>query len=176
MSRELTVSSLLSISTDKWQQRWRQQHPETRLVFRRDSDVPDARAAVLNDLIADAVDAALVRLYPDEVTADLTNIPLHSITLYEEAWALLLSKDHPLATEEQIDGTLLDDLELTAALLPGPVARDALQKDFVSVPVVNLEPPTIVCVWRVDRDGEDIQDFVGVLRGRTGNSSRTQAR
>lgn len=176
MKRELTVSALLSISTDKWQQRWREQHPETRLTFRRDSDQPDARAQVLDDLCADQLDAALVRLFPGEKGTDLANVPLHSITLYEEGAALLLSKEHPLATEPEIDGTLLDDLELTAALLPAPVARDALQKDLVSVPVTNIEPSTIVCVWRVDRDGEDVQDFVGILRGRTGRSSRTQTR
>lgn len=172
----LTVSSLLSISTDKWQQRWREQHPETRLVFRRDSDLPDDRASVISDLVAGELDAALVRFAPGEQPSSLTTKSLHCITLYDEGMAVLLDKEHPLADETEIAGELIDDLELRAALLPAPVARDALQKTLVSVPVSGLEPYRIACVWLVDRDGEDIQDFVGLLRGRTGHSSRTQAR
>jgi hypothetical protein len=89
--------------------------------------------------------------------------------------AVLLSDEHPLADEPSIDGALLDDLELSAALLPGPVARDARQKNLVIVPVTGLEPSRIVCVWQPSRDADDVQDFIGVLRGRTGHSSRAQA-
>lgn len=174
--RVLNVSSLLSISTDKWEDRWRAQHPETRLVFRRDSDVPSDRAAVIADLVTGELDAALVRLNPGEKAASLTAKPLHSITLYGEGMAVLLDKEHPLADETEIAGDLIDDLELRAALLPAPVARDALQKTLVTVPVTGLEPHTIACVWLVDRNADDIQDFVGVLRGRSAQSSRTQAR
>lgn len=174
--RTLTVSSLLSISTDKWEERWRAQHPETRLVFRRDSDLADDRPGVLADLVAGELDAALVRLAPGETPASLIAEPIHGITLYEEGMSVLLDKEHPLADEPSIDGSLIDDLELRPALLPAPIARDALQKTLVTVAVTGLEPYTIACVWLVERDDDDIQDFVGVLRGRTGHSSRTQAR
>jgi DNA-binding transcriptional LysR family regulator len=174
--RTLTVSSLLSISTDKWEERWRAQHPETRLVFRRDTDLAEERTEVLADLVSGVLDAALVRLSPGEKPATLMAQPLHGITLYDEGMAVLLDKAHPLADETAIAGELIDDLELRPALLPAPIARDALQKTLVAIPVSGLEPFSIACVWLVDRDDDDIQDFVGVLRGRTGHSSRTQAR
>lgn len=173
--RTLTVSSLLSISTDKWQQRWREQHPETRLLFRREEDAPETRAQVIADLVQGEIDAALVRVMPGERATELSESPLHAITLYEEGMAVLLTKDHPLIEEPEIAGELIDDFELGSALLPAPVARDALQKSLVIIPVTGLEPPSIACIWSVDRDADDIQDFVGLLRGRTGRSSRTQA-
>lgn len=173
---QLTVSSLFSISTDKWEQRWREQHPETRLVFQRDPDDPADRARVLGELAEGALDAALIRVQPGERATGLAEHPLHAITLYEEGFSVLLTKEHPLATEPEIAGDLLDDFDLRSALLPTPVARDSLQKTLVSIPVTGLEPCTIACVWLVDRDADDIQDFVGILRGRTGHSSRTQSR
>jgi DNA-binding transcriptional LysR family regulator len=171
----LRLSSLLSISTDKWEQRWRQQHRHIGLSVRRDRDEPSERAAVITDLLSGDLDLALIRVYGDETSADVSDSPLHAITVYEEAMAVLLSDEHPLADEPSIDGALLDDLELSAALLPGPVARDARQKNLVIVPVTGLEPSRIVCVWQPSRDADDVQDFIGVLRGRTGHSSRAQA-
>ncbi len=171
----LRVSSLLSISTDKWEQRWREQHRHIRLSIRRDADEPAQRATVLADLESGELDAALIRLFGHETVQEVSEAKLHAVTVYEESMAVLLSAEHPLADEPSIDGALLDDLELTAALLPGPVARDALQKSLVIVPVTGLDPSRIVCVWQPSRDAEDIQDFVGLLRGRSGHSSRAQA-
>lgn len=57
-------------------------------------------------------------------------------------------------------------------LLPGPVARLYARKDVVSRPVPELEPTTVALVWRVERDDETTQEFVGVVRGRTVSSSR----
>jgi len=174
-TESLRISALLSISTDKWEQRWRQQHRHISLNIRRDSDDRDQRSVVIADLESDALDIGLIRIYGDESLDTISQTPLHAVTLYEESMALLLSAEHPLAEEPSIDGSLLEALELTATLLPGPVARDALQKDLVTVPVTGLKPSRIVCVWKPSRDSEAIQDFVGILRGRTGHSSRSNA-
>jgi hypothetical protein len=40
------------------------------------------------------------------------------------------------------------------------------------VPVTDAAPTRIALVWRVERDDADIQEFVGVVRGRTTRSSR----
>lgn len=166
------VSALQSISTDKWEQRWRRAHRGIRLEMRRDSDLRDERAQVITDLSEHQLDAALVRLFPGEAVSDLSDAPLHSVVLYEEGAAVLLSSEHPLADEPEIDGSLLDEPELRAALLPAPVARDARQKSLVVVPVTGLEPTRVVCVWLRERDAQDVQDFVGILRGRGDRSSR----
>lgn len=171
----LRVSALQSISTDKWEQRWRRTHPASHLTVQRDSDLRDDRAAVLALLCAGQIDLALVRLYPGETPKDLTDQPLHSVALYEEGAAVLLSEEHPLADEPEIDASLIEEPELRAALLPAPVARDARQKSLVVVPVTGLEPTRVVCVWLVERDADDVQDFVGILRGRGERSSRNES-
>lgn len=171
----LNVACLKSISTDKWEHRWREQHPTISLDIVRIEDWPEARGEALTALQAGALDAALIRLYPGESAHELATNPLHCVTVFDEGQAVLLSKEHPFANEPVIDGSLLDDFDLRAALLPAPMARDARQKDLVSVAVTGLEPTTVSCVWLVSRDDADIQDFVGIIRGRTGRTSRTQA-
>lgn len=171
----LRVSALQSISTDKWEQRWSRTHPSNRLWVQRDSDLREAREAVIAALCAGQIDAALVRLYPGETPQNLADTPLHSVALYEEGAALLLSEEHPLADEPEIDASLIEEPELRAALLPAPVARDTRQKSLVVVPVTGLEPTRVLCVWLVERDADDVQDFVGILRGRGERSSRNEA-
>ncbi|WP_148613189.1 LysR family substrate-binding domain-containing protein [Nocardioides rubriscoriae] len=58
------------------------------------------------------------------------------------------------------------------AILPMSVARLHARKDVVSRPVTDLEPTTVALVWRIDRDSERTQAFVGVVKGRSANSSR----
>lgn len=168
----LRVASLRTISTDKWEKRWRQQQPHIALTVERVEDWPDARKPVLESLRAGALDAALIRLSPGESPETLMSAPLHCVTVYDENQAVLLSKEHPLATETEIDASFLDEFELRPALLPAPVARDARQQDLVAIPVTGLEPTSVALVWLVERDADDIQQFVGIVRGRTNRSSR----
>jgi DNA-binding transcriptional LysR family regulator len=57
-------------------------------------------------------------------------------------------------------------------ILPMSVARLHQRKDVVHRVVTDLPPTTIALVWRRDRDGEVTQAFVGVVKGRSANSSR----
>ena len=52
------------------------------------------------------------------------------------------------------------------------VARLHQRKDVVTRVVSDLEPTTIALVWRIERDDEVTQTFVGVTKGRTARSSR----
>lgn len=58
------------------------------------------------------------------------------------------------------------------AIVPMSVARLFTRKDVAARPVTDLPPTTVGLAWLVDRDDEDTQEFVGVVRGRTANSSR----
>ena len=58
------------------------------------------------------------------------------------------------------------------AIVPMSVARLYGRKDVASRPVTDLEPTTIALAWLVARDDEATQAFVGVVKGRTANSSR----
>jgi hypothetical protein len=52
------------------------------------------------------------------------------------------------------------------------VARLHHRKDVVQREVSDLPPTTIALVWRRDRDADDVQAFVGVVKGRTANTTR----
>jgi DNA-binding transcriptional LysR family regulator len=70
-----------------------------------------------------------------------------------------------------------DAIETVAAgtgvvILPMSIARLHQRKDVVQRPVTDLDPTQIGLIWLLDRDGEDTQAFVGVVRGRSVNSSR----
>jgi DNA-binding transcriptional LysR family regulator len=57
-------------------------------------------------------------------------------------------------------------------IVPMSVARLHHRKDTVSRPVTDLVPTTIALAWRIDRDDDTTQAFVGVVRGRRATSSR----
>jgi len=70
-----------------------------------------------------------------------------------------------------------DAIETVAAgtgivLVPLSVARLHQRKDVVHRVVTDLAPSTIALVWLRDRDDETTQAFVGVVKGRTANTSR----
>lgn len=59
------------------------------------------------------------------------------------------------------------------ALVPMSVARLHHRKDVVHRPVVDLEPTKIGLAWLVESDSDErVQAFIGIVRGRTSNSSR----
>ena len=57
-------------------------------------------------------------------------------------------------------------------LVPMSVARLHHRKDVVAPGGHRPRPTTVALVWLRERDDERTQAFVGVVRGRTGNSSR----
>ena len=57
-------------------------------------------------------------------------------------------------------------------ILPMSVARLHQRKDVVTRLVTDLDPTTIALVWKLERDDEVTQAFVGVTKGRTARSSR----
>lgn len=81
---------------------------------------------------------------------------------------------------EQLDWPPMDEgtaVETVAAgtgiaLMPMSVARLHHRKDVVHRVVTDLAPTTVGLAWRTDHDSEQVQAFIGVVRGRTVNSSR----
>jgi len=70
-----------------------------------------------------------------------------------------------------------DAVETVAAgtgvvVLPMSVARLHHRKDVTFRPVTDLPTTTVGLVWRTDHDDDRVQAFIGVVRGRTANSSR----
>ena len=165
------------VTLTKWRTRW-----DERLAARLDV-VEVTEADQRRVLVDDAVDLCFVRLPIDREG-------LHAIPLYDEVTLAWVSKDHPVAAYGEVtladlaDETLLTDLDAVAIdrvnagavlLVPMSVARSASRRDLVHRPVTDAEPTSIALAWRTDNEHPLIDEFIGIVRGRTANSSRTQA-
>ncbi|MFD4421838.1 LysR family transcriptional regulator substrate-binding protein [Agromyces sp. NPDC058484] len=177
----LRLRYVAGVSPAKWLRVWNERRPDLPLEAARVD-----QAEQLAELIAGDVDLAFVRL-----PIDLEG--LHSIPLWEEVAVAVLPEEHALAEAETLTLADLDadplapvhadaamTVELVAAgtgyaILPHGVARLHHRRDVVAVPVTDAPTTRIALVWRVARDDDDIQEFVGIVRGRTARSSRGAA-
>ncbi|WP_157754777.1 type 2 periplasmic-binding domain-containing protein [Nigerium massiliense] len=76
----------------------------------------------------------------------------------------------------ELDAIALDRVLAGAVLLvPMSIARGASRRDLTYRPVTDAEPSPIALAWRVDDENPLLDEFVGVVRGRTAQSSRTQS-
>ena len=178
-AERLTIAFITGVTLTKWTTAWQERHPRIPLAF-----VPtdaDAQVAVLHRRDADV---SFVRL-------PIAGDGLSVIPLYSEAAVVVLPKDHPLAeassitlddlaAEDRVSDALAaaDAVELVAAgggivLLPQSIARANTRKDVVARPVVDAAETRIAIAWLADRTTPEIEEFVGIVRGRTANSSRS---
>lgn len=75
----------------------------------------------------------------------------------------------------ELDAIALDRVLAGAVLVvPMSIARGASRRDLVFRPVTDAEPSPVALAWRVDSEHPLIDEFVGVLRGRSADSSRTK--
>ena len=71
-----------------------------------------------------------------------------------------------------------DAVEVVAAgsgvvLLPQSVARLHHRKDVTDRPVTDLPTTKVGLAWLVDNEDDRVQEFIGIVRGRTARSSRS---
>ncbi|GAA1062014.1 LysR family transcriptional regulator substrate-binding protein [Agromyces bracchium] len=174
----LRLRYVAGVSPAKWLRAWADRRPDLPLEATRAE-----QAEQLADLRAGEADLAFVRL-------PIEDAGLHVIPLWEEVAVAVLPKDHAFAEADELALADLADetrapeqddpamtVELVAAgtgwaMLPHGVARLHHRRDVVAVPVTDASKTRIALVWRVERDDDDIQEFVGVVRGRTSRSSR----
>lgn len=192
MAAPLRVGFVTGATPDKWARAWRDRRPEPlELVPVSEED----QEALLRDGSLDLCLVRLpverdglhvVRLY-DEVAVVV--VPKdHFVTAAPEV-ALDDLADEQLVRPhasgwtprtDQLDWPAMSEREAVevvasgsgVALVPMSVARLYHRKDVATRPVTDLEPSTVALAWLVERDGEDTQAFVGVVKGRTANSSR----
>jgi DNA-binding transcriptional LysR family regulator len=192
MPEPLRVGFVTGATPDKWARAWRERRAEPLLLVPlTETEQGDAvrRGEVdmaLVRLPVDTGDLHCVRLYDeqqvvvagsehlvsaaDQVTlADLADEQLvrpHASgwvpSVQQRPWPEMSEKD---AVETVAAGT-------GVVLLPMSVARLLQRKDVIRRHVTDLPPTTIALVWPRDRDGEVTQAFVGVVKGRSANSSR----
>ena len=192
MTAPFRVGFVTGATPDKWARAWRERRRETLQL------VPILEAEQEHGVRDGDLDMALVRL---PVNRDGVHcIPLygevpvviagaeHFIEAADEVALADLADEQlvrPHASGWQPTATQLDwppmsekdAIETVAAgtgvvIVPMSVARLHQRKDIVQRPVTDLDPTQIGLIWLLDRDGEDTQAFVGVVRGRSANSSR----
>ena len=185
----MRLSFVTGTEPDKWFTRFRDR--TTHRLSVADSVDPLAM------LIDAHVDLALVRL-PD---ARLTD-EHHVVVLYSEEPGIAVPKDHELTLLEEvgpgdIEGEIINyatpgtgeidveavraGLQVVAAnvgvvIAPRPLIRVLSRRQIAHRGYTGEVPGTqIALVWRKEKDSEAIQDFVGIAKGRTPNSSRQAA-
>ncbi len=179
---------------DKWARTWRERRRDPLELL----PVDEAEQEVA--LRSGEVDMALVRLPVDRT--GLHCIPLydevavvvcgreHFVAAADDSVELADLADEQLVAPHASGWTpqaeqlawppmsIADAVETVAAgtgvvLLPRSVARLHSRKDVVEREVRDLSPTTVALAWLVEHDDERTQAFVGVVRGRSVNSSRS---
>ena len=177
---------------DKWARVWRERQREGIAL------VPLEEPGQEAPLRAGEVDMALVRLPVDR--DGLHCIPLyeerpvvvlgteHVLTLADEVSPDDLAGEQLVLPERsgwtpsaaQLEWPAMterDAVEVAAsgggvAIVPMSIARLHHRKDVTFRPVTGLPGTTVGLAWLVENDDARVQTFIGIVRGRTANSSR----
>jgi DNA-binding transcriptional LysR family regulator len=177
----LRVGFVPGVTLTKWRRIWAERFPRLGLEV---VAVPEAGQHAA--LTGETVDLCFVRLPLDDPR-------LHLIPLWSEQPVVVAARDHPvavfdtvtladLAEEDVLEGFAGDEvLDLVAGgagivYLPQAVARAASRKDLVHRPVTDATPTQIGLAWLRENPHEMIEEFIGIVRGRTANSSRSAQR
>lgn len=181
MPDPLLVAFVPGVTPGKWERVWRERRPGGRLDL-----VPLPQSAALAALRDGSVHMALVR----DVAADDDR---HAIALYRENPVVVAPRGSLVAALDAVDLADLDGenvlpvdlgegggedaVELVAAnvgvaVMPQSVARALSRKDVVARPLRDAPDTGISLVWPIDSPHPLCDAFVGIVRGRTANSSR----
>jgi DNA-binding transcriptional LysR family regulator len=160
----------------KWVDTWKTRMPGVPIEVR-----PMAEVEVAERVLSGEVNVALVRLPIERAGLDV-------IPLYEEQPVVVAPKDHPIAAyasvsqaelegETIIEGQDAATVELVStgmgvAVMPHSLARLHSRKDVVARVVSDLPVTQIALIWRHDDESPEVEQFIGIVRGRTANSSR----
>ncbi|MBZ4323924.1 LysR family substrate-binding domain-containing protein [Streptomyces huiliensis] len=184
------------VTPDKWVRIWNDRLPEVPLTL---LSVPPHEAPGV--LRADGADAALLRLpvdgtdlsaIPLYTETTVVIVPKdHLLTAVDEATVADLADEivlHPLddsLTWERLPGrpalerpaTTADAVELVAAgigvlVVPQSLARLHHRKDLTYRPLTDAPQSRVALSWPEERTTDLVEHFIGVVRGRTPNSTR----
>ncbi len=199
--RTLRVGFVPGVTPDKWARRWAERMPRVRLDLTMVEE-DEQRAVLVEGrcdmcfvrLPVNREGLHLIPLY-DEVPVVVASQE-HLVAAVDEVTLADLADEHLLQDPALVPGwadvavevrdgtrpdvpsmTMRQAVETVAAgtgivVVPLSVARLHHRKDVIHRPVVDLPPTKIALAWSQDLDDERVEAFVGVVRGRTVNSSR----
>jgi DNA-binding transcriptional LysR family regulator len=175
----LTVAFVPGVTVRKWTRAWEERRADTRLEV-----LPTAEPRQVAVHLDHEADVSFVTLPVDPEG-------LSVIRLYEEIPVAVLPRGHALEQQPTVllaelaednvletTGDIADVVELVAAgagiaILPQSIARLHSRKDVVARPVGDAQVTEIAIAWLAARTTADVEEFVGIVRGRTARSSRT---
>lgn len=179
-SPPLRIAMVPGVSVSKWTTAWRERRRNSPL-----SVTPIDESQQVSVLHENVADVSFVRL-------PIERDELSVIRLYSEVAVVVVPKEHPIALYESVTLAELagevvrsepaaDAVEIIAAgagviLVPHSVARQYGRKDVVAVPISDAEETEIAIAWLAENTTPDIEEFVGIVRGRRPGSSRGQSR
>lgn len=178
--RTLRIAYVAGVTPGKWIRRWEERVLDIPLQAFMSDD--GAQVEVLRD---GSADLSFVRL-PVEREG------LSVIPLYEEQPVVVAPKGHEISVFEEValadveQEAFLDvvalggpeaALQVVAAgaglvILPMSVARHFNVKDTVARRLTGAAATEIAVAWPADSTDEVIEEFIGIVRGRTAQSSR----
>lgn len=176
MTDPFVLSFVPGVTPNKWVSAWVDRMPQLPIDVR-----PEAPEAALTALRDGTSDAALLRLPFDDTE-------LGVIPLYWEKAVAVIPKDHvleafetvvlaDLVDENMLAGHDLGTVELVAAnlgiaMMPQSVARALSRRGVVARIITDAPETRIALAWLDGNPDPLIQEFIGIVRGRTANSSR----
>ena len=175
----LTVLFVPGVTPGKWERTWKERMPRHRLELR-----PASQPEALTALAAGTAQLAFLR---DVIAGAGAAAELHVIPLYREPAVVVAPNDHPVAAFDALQfadlagETLLDGDAATAemvatgvglAIMPQSVARAASRRDVIARPVTDAPDSGIGLAWPVGSADPAVEMFIGIVRGRTVNSTR----
>ena len=171
------IAFVPGVTITKWTRAWEERRRDPLQVL---PTLPSDQVDVVRR--GDA-DVAFVRLPIDRDG-------LSVIRLYTESPVVIAPKDHAFEAADELTAADLDGenvlevgddpkdaVELVAAnvgvaVLPQSVARLHARKDVIARPLMDAPGTDIAIVWIADAETPDIEEFVGIVRGRTARTSR----
>ena len=177
MPEPFVVAFVVGVTPGKWARAWEARMPASPLTL-----LPLSQPAALAALTDGSADAALLRLPAGDES-------ISTIALYAEQPVVVAAKGHALEAADTVtiaelaEFGILDDsdwaaaVELAAAnvgvaVMPQSVARAHSRRDVTARPVTDAPETRIALAWPTARTTDAVDEFIGIVRGRTENSSR----
>ena len=201
MTDPFRVEFVPGVTPDKWLRVWATRLPESPLEASPVEDADAAThlrdgsaSMVLLRLPVDREGLHVIPLY-EEVPVVVVSKE-HVVAAFDEVDVMDLAEEvllqDPAHVPEWAEVATADARERTAAMppmttkqavsvvasgsgiviVPMSVARLHHRKDVVHRPVAGVAPSRVGLAWRVDDEDPRIEDFIGIVRGRTERSSR----
>ncbi len=176
-----TIAFPLGVTVGKWTRVFEERHPDVELAVIRER--PDELRVRLD---LGEVDLAFVRL-PLDVDG------LHVIPLYAENIVAAMHHEHVLTLEKKLHVADLGDETIIApgvdeewdeplmrrvaagegiGVVPQSIAKALRRRDVVALRLEDADPAEVALAWPRASENAWVDEFIGIVRGRTAHSSR----